>query len=472
MSGLFEENGPLTWMPGTYKPIQNEWSWHRLSNVVWVDQPVGTGYTTGDPTAENEFDIADQFRGFWKNFVDAFALQGYSVYITGESYGGMYCPYIASGMLEQNDTEYFNVSGMLIYDGIYNEDPLNAQVAAVPFAEYWHGLFPFNDTFREDLHKRHVDCGYADYLEKYLVFPPSGPQPVNYDELPGTNNSDCALMDEVYDKASTINPCFDIYQVAAGCPILYDPLGFAAATGYYPDGAPPIYFNRTEVKEALHVPDTADWEMCKNGVFPGGDNSEPSSHFAIPHVIERTNNVILVHGALDMVLIANGTMLAIQNMTWNGKLGFQERPSAPLFVPYHTDPSLGSAAGSGVFGTAHTERGLTWAFVTLSGHMVPANQPSVAYRQLEVLLGRVENLQSTVPFTTDELRTPQPDPSELGSGTAPQTWVTAGSGGDGESAAERSVDGGPSSVAAEAYVGGRRVVAISLAQMALHWILA
>lgn len=47
---------------------------------------------------------------FWENFVDTFDLTGYKVYIVGESYAGMYVPYIAGGMLDTNNTDYFNVS--------------------------------------------------------------------------------------------------------------------------------------------------------------------------------------------------------------------------------------------------------------------------------------------------------------------------------------------------------------------------
>ena len=62
---------------------------HNLTNVVWVEQPAGTGFSSfGDtPQATNEIEVADQFLGFWKNFVETFALQGRKVYITGESYG-------------------------------------------------------------------------------------------------------------------------------------------------------------------------------------------------------------------------------------------------------------------------------------------------------------------------------------------------------------------------------------------------
>lgn len=52
--------------------------------MVWVEQPVGTGFSQGTPTATSDTDVADQFLGFFKNFVDTFAMEGYTVYITGK----------------------------------------------------------------------------------------------------------------------------------------------------------------------------------------------------------------------------------------------------------------------------------------------------------------------------------------------------------------------------------------------------
>jgi carboxypeptidase D len=34
--------------------------------MVWVEQPVGTGFSQGEPTATSEEEIAAQFAGFWK----------------------------------------------------------------------------------------------------------------------------------------------------------------------------------------------------------------------------------------------------------------------------------------------------------------------------------------------------------------------------------------------------------------------
>ncbi|KLU85148.1 hypothetical protein MAPG_04178, partial [Magnaporthiopsis poae ATCC 64411] len=68
---LVQENGPFLWQPGTFAPVRNRWSWHRLTNVVWIDQPVGAGFSRGNVTAKDEGDVAKQFIGFWRNFVDA-----------------------------------------------------------------------------------------------------------------------------------------------------------------------------------------------------------------------------------------------------------------------------------------------------------------------------------------------------------------------------------------------------------------
>lgn len=48
----------------------------------------------GVPDITNEVELAQEFLGFWKNFVNTFSLEGFDMFITGESYGGFYVPYI------------------------------------------------------------------------------------------------------------------------------------------------------------------------------------------------------------------------------------------------------------------------------------------------------------------------------------------------------------------------------------------
>ncbi|KAK3684851.1 putative serine-TYPE carboxypeptidase F precursor [Podospora appendiculata] len=426
LEGLLQENGPFVWQYGTFKPVANPWGWNSLTNVIWVEQPVGTGFSQGKVTAQNEEDVAAQFLGFWKNFIDTFSMQGYKVYIAGESYAGLYCPYIASAMLDKKDNTYYNMSGLLIYDPVIAKDEIQEPIPVLQFTQYWAGLFPFNDTFKADLEVRDKKCGYTDYVEKYLVYPPRGPAP---SKLPGTDASgqtldDCwGIYNDIFNAILLLNPCFDIYQVATTCPLLWDVLGFPGSMFYLPTGAK-IYFDRPEVKKAIHAPNIT-WTTCADGdVFvKGRDRSDPSNVRALPHVIDKTQNVIIAHGALDMVLLANGTLLGIQNMTWGGKLGFQHRPTEPFYVPYNVDLTTTEVlAAGGVFGTTHTERGLTYVGIDLSGHMVPQYAPSAAYRNLEFLLGRVSCMNCTVPFTTDKSAPQSTQP--LGLGTAPQGWST------------------------------------------------
>lgn len=95
--------------------------------MVWVEQPVGTGFSQGNPTAKDEHDVAEQFLGFFKNFLDTLRLYNKKVYITGESYAGYYVPYIADAMLNKNDTIYYNVNSIMIYDPSTSTDAVQTQ---------------------------------------------------------------------------------------------------------------------------------------------------------------------------------------------------------------------------------------------------------------------------------------------------------------------------------------------------------
>jgi carboxypeptidase D len=362
--------------------------------MVWVEQPVGTGFTQGNATATSQEEAAEQFLGFFKNFITTFGLQNRKVYITGESYAGRYVPYFADAMLQKNDTEFFDVKGIMFYDPSVAEDVILEDVPAVPFVDKWSGLFNFNQSFMDDIHKRADECGYTEYIETHLQFPPTGkfPTPVNNTKVEG-----CSLWNDIYNAVFYTNPCFDVYAIATTCPLLWDVLGFPGSFDYIPEGEQ-IYFNRTEVQKAINAP-IQEWAECSPHVLDT-DTSPPSSWEVIPRVIDALDRTVIVHGELDFILLYNGTLMTIQNMTWGGVQGFQTAPSDPFFVPYHDDISLTSLSAKGIMGVTHTERKLTYVQQALSGHMVPQYQPSSAYRQLEFLLGRISSLSSETPFTT------------------------------------------------------------------------
>ena len=265
----------------------------------------------------------------------------------------------------------------------------------MPFVDYHKQLFNLNKTTLDFIHDTADSCGYTKFIEDNFNFPPKGklPSPPQVTRA----HPECDLWDFILDAVLETNPCFDIYQVATTCPLLWDVLGFPGTFDYLPTGAT-IYFNRSDVQRAIHAPHQ-EWEECTSGVLRP-DNSPPSGLSVLPEVIENLDRTIIAHGNLDYILIANGTLMMIQNMTFNGKQGFSKIPSDPFFVPYHEELALSSIAAAGVMGTTHTERGLTWVEIALSGHMVPQYQPSAAYRMVEFMLGRIKSLSEVSDFTT------------------------------------------------------------------------
>lgn len=401
LEGLSQENGPWLWQYGTYKPLPNPWTWQNLTNMVWVEQPVGTGFSQGKPNITTQAQLAEEFKGFFRNFVDTFDLQNRSVYITGESYAGQYVPNIASSMLDEKNSEYFNVTGIMIYDPSINVDAVTEQVPTAAFVDYWGGLFPFNETIKAQIKDMDEKCGYTKYLNKHLTFPPKGKFPD-----PPSTTDECDIFDFVYNAIFDINPCFDIYQVATTCPVLWDINGGPGSGDYLPPGAS-LYFNRTDVKKAINAPLETSWLECsaenvfntKSGLDRGAEKGHYSSTTVLPGVIDRVERTVIGHGMLDMVLLMNGTLLSIQNMTWGGQQGFQKPITDDFYVPFHNDVQEGTVAASGIMGKTRTERKLTFVTINLSGHMVPQYQPSAAFRHLEFLLGRIDSLSSRAPFT-------------------------------------------------------------------------
>lgn len=342
---------------------------------MWVEQPVGVGYTQGVPNITNEVELAQEFIGFYKSFVDAFQVKNRKVYLTGESYGGFYVPYIADAFINAKDPVYYNLAGVAINDPILGDSTLQQQVVTLPFVDYWSNLIYLNESFNTAIHAKQDACGYTDYLNKYFTFPPPpGPFPVLPDPYASPNYT-CDIFDDLYYAILEINPCFNIYHITETCPHPWS-VGGGINPGDYVPPTEVVYFNRSDVQRAINAPPT-NWQQCTStNVFGGATDNQtlrdtslgPAQDGVLAHVIESTNNTIIGVGNLDFLLCPNGSLAALQNVTWNGLQGFQTFPNTEFYVPYHPEYNGGALAGAGIQGSWGTERGLTFYQIQLAGH--------------------------------------------------------------------------------------------------------
>ncbi|KAJ7709216.1 serine carboxypeptidase-domain-containing protein [Mycena metata] len=184
LEGFLQENGPFQWGVGTAKPIPNVNSWTNLSSVLWVEQPVGTGFSQGEPNIEDDDDLAVQVVGLMNQFLEVFAeLQGKKLYLIGESHAGQYIPYIANYIYENPTALSLSLQGIWIAAvPVLGWDVVQHEIPVVDFVHKYENVFAFNQSFMAELDAIAVQCNYAGYYEEFATYPPAGPLP-----LPGNS---------------------------------------------------------------------------------------------------------------------------------------------------------------------------------------------------------------------------------------------------------------------------------------------
>lgn len=157
----------------------NPYSWTKVSSIIFVDSPAGTGFSYADTIDAYKMDddkaTLDAYTFILKWFEEypEFLLNPF--YVAGSSYGGVYVPIVAEGIvngIEAGVKPILNFKGYTVGNGYTNMDfDFNSRVS---FA-YGMGLIP-----RELYHDLKDTCN-GDYWNP--------------------NNSDCLFNLEVYRQA-------------------------------------------------------------------------------------------------------------------------------------------------------------------------------------------------------------------------------------------------------------------------------
>ncbi len=96
---MMYSKGPFTFTFNSKNLRVNPYSWNREANVIFLESPAKTGFSTG-PLRSSDYEQAeDNYRAlisFFRKFED---LKDQDFYIAGEGYSGVLVPYVASKIL-------------------------------------------------------------------------------------------------------------------------------------------------------------------------------------------------------------------------------------------------------------------------------------------------------------------------------------------------------------------------------------
>jgi Serine carboxypeptidase len=363
----------------------NNHTWARSTTLLFVEQPVGAGFSYGNKFPDNEFDVSKDLDAFLQNFYRVFPhLAPKDFFVMGESYAGMFVPSVARHFhlenkraLKEGDTDRIPVplKGASLGNGWIEA---KTQGPAVIDYSWWHGLI--DQPTRDALHVAWDNCMLIKHGD-------SGNQTLPPPFHPFNIQDDCALMWGVLAAAGNPNA----YDVTTWDPNV-DQITFASE----------VFYNNPLVKAALHAPDNIVWHGCREG---GGrrrlaegsaphqlhrrlymDNERPFS--VVPYIADLVDDgipVVVYNGDRDMTTNMVGTELSLNAMEWNGKDKWLDAPRGLWMVDGH------QAGWSKEYGNLY--------FVTVynSGHMVPYNVPSAAFDLLNRLLNHSSFMDIDLP---------------------------------------------------------------------------
>lgn len=108
-----------------------------------------------------------------------------------------------------------------MYDPCIGAFDVQNDIYTVPFITHNNNVLGYNASYLASMEASDESCGFAQYREDYMHFPPNGTQPV----LNESAHPDCGLWNSAYNSAYAPNPCFNVYEIGLQCPLLSDPLG-------------------------------------------------------------------------------------------------------------------------------------------------------------------------------------------------------------------------------------------------------
>jgi hypothetical protein len=417
MLGYAQEIGPWVMNDDDKEFWKNDYAWNKFANLLFVDSPAGVGFSHCASTESciwnDENSAEDNFNVLYQLLKDKFPeYQSNDLYISGESYAGVYVPYVFRELHNYNmnaTTDFkFNLKGWMIGNGV-----TNWKYDGVPsFIEmgFWH------DLYSVQLHDSLAECNLTyfdfnveslsdhcmnlvmewmnetDHIFIYDIYQPElipSAKPSHQrdhhkikhrlaklasDKVPKSAKEFehlRRLLQKKEEPLTTNRKDLLGYNYAPWMNVV-KPAKVYSEEDPCPYTSPLVkYFNADEVRSALHIPDYVGmWDMCNNTY--NYTSGEQASQWIWEEMKASGQDYRLLKysGDTDGAVPTLGTQRWINELNW---------PILEKYRPYYLENGeLG--------GYVEVRDGLTFTTVHGAGHMVPQFKRAEAFYMIKTWL--------------------------------------------------------------------------------------
>ncbi|KAK0460685.1 alpha/beta-hydrolase [Desarmillaria tabescens] len=357
MIGLFQEHGPCLVNPDGATTVLNPYSWNNLSNMIYIDQPIGTGFSFGTDTVNSTLSAAPFV---WTAFQILFESGQFSKFesrefiFATESYGGHYGPAFVTYFDQQNaliqqgaiEGVEIVVSALMINNGWY--DPLIQNKAYIDFATDAPGYGQLqSDRVLQEMNTAYFKAGGC--LEQEQACYAAGDSSSS-NRICRTADNFC--VENIFVPAVGDRDSDDLRQNSSA---LFPP-------SFYID-----FLSNTTIKERIGA--TSDYSECADAPFELFVRTGDDARTLLPQLAALADsglNMLIWAGDADINCNWLGGHASVLAMDWSGKEALANTP--------FTNMTIDGTAVAAVQNVGN----FSFARVYEAGHEVPAFQPAAS----------------------------------------------------------------------------------------------
>eukprot|EP00331_Platyophrya_macrostoma_P015225 CAMPEP_0176467018 /NCGR_PEP_ID=MMETSP0127-20121128/38225_1 /TAXON_ID=938130 /ORGANISM="Platyophrya macrostoma, Strain WH" /LENGTH=462 /DNA_ID=CAMNT_0017860271 /DNA_START=21 /DNA_END=1409 /DNA_ORIENTATION=- len=340
-TGQFDEIGPYTIanVSGVLQTVPAAISWNDKYHLIFIDNPVGVGYSVGTEPIYSSDTVAQYVETFLLELFKLFPNLGLQpLYVFGESYGGHYGPAVVSRLIANNNNTNINITGLGIVDGW-----VNPYYQATAYAEYAYAAGLIDPYTRDQMMKAEEKVKEAFFNQEHAQV--------------------ASLWGQVTDFINGLNLNVYNYRMYTDT----DSLGSPYA----------LWLNNNTIKQGLGVDSSVYYNDCVDMHGSFDVDLGTSFNSKMEYILSSTSpavKVLVMNGADDFIVNSAGVERYIRTLNWPGAAGWIN--TNKTIWKSTTDPNY-------VWGTLKQYGNFTYALVNKAGHEVPMYTPDSARDLLE-----------------------------------------------------------------------------------------